>query len=67
MVDPDWCNCAIVGNNSLAKLSLDMKASTSFNASSGTSTVAESMMIGACGLSRLISMATWCPFISGMK
>jgi hypothetical protein len=56
-----------VGNNWLAKQSLAMKASTHFKACSGISTAPDSMMIGACGLSRLISMATSCPFISGMK
>jgi hypothetical protein len=28
---------------------------------------ADSMMMGACAISRLISIATSCPFISGMK
>src|SRR5208283_2411726 len=61
------CNCAIAGNNWLAKRSLATKASTSFRTCSGTSSAAESMMIGACGLSRLISVAISGPFISGMK
>ncbi len=66
-IDPHPCNCAIAGNNWLAKRSLAMKSSTSFKACSGTSTAAESMIIGACDLSRLISIATSFPFISGMK
>jgi hypothetical protein len=43
--DPLPCNCAIAGNKWLANRSLAMKASTSFKAFSGTSKVAESMMM----------------------
>jgi len=60
-------NSAIAGNSRLAKQSLGTKASIIFKACPGTSTVPESMMIGANGLSRLIAMANSCPFISGMQ
>jgi hypothetical protein len=42
-----------MGNNWLAKLFMAIKASTRFKTCSGTSIAAESMMIGASGMSRL--------------
>jgi peptidoglycan lytic transglycosylase len=57
---------SIVGTSRLAKPSLGTKASTTFKACPATSTLPESMMIGASGLSRLIAIANSCPFISGM-
>src|SRR6267142_55345 len=60
-VDQRSCSCAIAGNNWLAKRSLAMKASTHLNACSGTSTAPDSLMIGACGQSRLILYSNFLP------
>ena len=57
----------MAGNNWLAKWALAMNASTDFMACSGTFRAPDSMMMGASGLSRLISIASSCPFIPGMQ
>ena len=66
-VDPRLCNCAIMGNNWVAKLSLARKTFTRFKTCSATSIATESMMIGASGMNRVNFMATSCPFISGTR
>ena len=59
----DW---AIAGNKWLTKRALGTKTSADLKARSGTSAAPDSMMMGASGLSRRISIANSCPFISGM-
>src|SRR5579864_796215 len=66
-IRPPPCKLVIACNNWLASKFFATRASTRFSVRSGTSTASVSRMMGACGLSRLISMATCCPFITGMK
>ena len=59
-------NRVITGNSWLGASYFDTKASTTFNTFSGISSSLETMTIGICGLRRFISIATSCPFISGI-
>jgi len=45
----------IAGNNLLVKTDFVINTSADFNACSGTSAVPDSMMMGVCGFSHLIS------------
>src|SRR5208282_496419 len=54
------------GNKRLDASFLETKASTTFNADSAIPSSLETIMIGTCGRRRFISIASSCPFISGM-
>jgi len=51
----------IAGNNLLVKRDFVINTSADFNASSGTSSVPDSMMMGACGFRNLISKSERLP------